>query len=186
MKATQLLHNLGQSIWLDNITRDLLDTGTLERYIDELSVTGCFVTRNPWLGNAATWRRQRGGGSVSLHHAAAPRACCIGSVAPTTSDAGSNQVRRGNRSGSKRLHTRRFPRWNAGGRSHCFGQRTDSRGACARAAHRGGYRVACGFHALLGHLLKIRLESAEIACCLRKSVSASRSRRLPLLDGNGT
>jgi transketolase len=28
MKATQLLHNLGQSIWLDNITRDLLDTGT--------------------------------------------------------------------------------------------------------------------------------------------------------------
>ncbi len=30
MKATQLLHNLGQSIWLDNITRDLLDNGTLE------------------------------------------------------------------------------------------------------------------------------------------------------------
>jgi transaldolase len=40
MKATQLLHNLGQSIWLDKITRDLLDTGTLQRYIDELSVTG--------------------------------------------------------------------------------------------------------------------------------------------------
>ena len=40
MKATQLLHNLGQSIWLDNITRDLLDTGTLKRYIAELSVTG--------------------------------------------------------------------------------------------------------------------------------------------------
>jgi hypothetical protein len=40
MKATQLLHNLGQSIWLDNITRDLLDSGTLQRYIDELSVTG--------------------------------------------------------------------------------------------------------------------------------------------------
>ncbi len=39
MKATQLLHNLGQSIWLDNITRDLLDSGTLKRYIDELSVT---------------------------------------------------------------------------------------------------------------------------------------------------
>ena len=32
MKATQLLHNLGQSIWLDNITRDLLDSGTLKRY----------------------------------------------------------------------------------------------------------------------------------------------------------
>src|SRR5215467_9112026 len=45
MKATQLLHNLGQSLWLDNITRDLIDTGTLERYIDELSVTG--LTSNP-------------------------------------------------------------------------------------------------------------------------------------------
>ena len=45
MKATQLLHNLGQSLWLDNITRDLLTTGTLKRYIDELSVTG--LTSNP-------------------------------------------------------------------------------------------------------------------------------------------
>jgi transaldolase len=45
MKATQLLHNLGQSIWLDNITRDLLDSGTLKRYVDELSVTG--LTSNP-------------------------------------------------------------------------------------------------------------------------------------------
>jgi transaldolase len=45
MKGTQLLHNLGQSIWLDNITRDLLDTGTLKRYIDDLSVTG--LTSNP-------------------------------------------------------------------------------------------------------------------------------------------
>jgi transaldolase len=45
MKATELLHNLGQSIWLDNITRDLLDSGTLKRYIDELSVTG--LTSNP-------------------------------------------------------------------------------------------------------------------------------------------
>src|SRR5258708_5037923 len=45
MKATQLLHNLGQSIWLDNITRDLLDSGTLKRYINELSVTG--LTSNP-------------------------------------------------------------------------------------------------------------------------------------------
>src|SRR5262247_2802727 len=45
MKATQLLHNLGQSLWLDNITRDLLNTGTLKRYIDELSVTG--LTSNP-------------------------------------------------------------------------------------------------------------------------------------------
>jgi transaldolase len=45
MKATQRLHNLGQSIWLDNITRDLLTSGTLRRYIDELSVTG--LTSNP-------------------------------------------------------------------------------------------------------------------------------------------
>jgi transaldolase len=45
MKATQLLHNLGQSLWLDNITRDLLNDGTLERYINELSVTG--LTSNP-------------------------------------------------------------------------------------------------------------------------------------------
>lgn len=45
MKATQLLHNLGQSIWLDNITRDLLRSGTLDRYVAELSVTG--LTSNP-------------------------------------------------------------------------------------------------------------------------------------------
>jgi transaldolase len=45
MKATQLLHNLGQSLWLDNITRDLLNSGTLKRYIDELSITG--LTSNP-------------------------------------------------------------------------------------------------------------------------------------------
>jgi len=40
MKATGSLHELGQSLWLDNITRDLLNSGTLKRYIDELSVTG--------------------------------------------------------------------------------------------------------------------------------------------------
>src|SRR5262252_5401312 len=45
MKATTALHNLGQSLWLDNITRDLLDNGTLKRYIDDLSVTG--LTSNP-------------------------------------------------------------------------------------------------------------------------------------------
>jgi transaldolase len=45
MKATQLLHDLGQSLWLDNITRDLLNNGTLKRYIRELSVTG--LTSNP-------------------------------------------------------------------------------------------------------------------------------------------
>src|SRR5215475_10814280 len=45
MKATRILHELGQSLWLDNITRDLLEGGTLKRYIDELSVTG--LTSNP-------------------------------------------------------------------------------------------------------------------------------------------
>ena len=45
MKATTLLHDLGQSIWLDNITRDLLDGGALQRYVKELSVTG--LTSNP-------------------------------------------------------------------------------------------------------------------------------------------
>src|ERR1044071_2960108 len=45
MKATQILHNLGQSLWLDNITRDLLDSGTLKQYINDLSVTG--LTSNP-------------------------------------------------------------------------------------------------------------------------------------------
>jgi transaldolase len=44
-KATKTLHDLGQSLWLDNITRDLLNSGTLQRYIDEFSVTG--LTSNP-------------------------------------------------------------------------------------------------------------------------------------------
>jgi transaldolase len=45
MKPTGTLHNLGQSLWLDNVTRALLNSGTLQRYIDELSVTG--LTSNP-------------------------------------------------------------------------------------------------------------------------------------------
>jgi transaldolase len=51
MKATQTLHDAGQSLWLDNITRDLLDNGTLKRYIDELSVTG--LTSNPTIFDQA-------------------------------------------------------------------------------------------------------------------------------------
>lgn len=51
MKATQQLHNLGQSLWLDNITRDILNNGTLQKYIDELSVTG--LTSNPTIFNHA-------------------------------------------------------------------------------------------------------------------------------------
>jgi transaldolase len=45
MKATQILHSLGQSLRLDNITRDLLTSGTLRHCIDDLSVTG--LTSNP-------------------------------------------------------------------------------------------------------------------------------------------
>ena len=54
------LHNLGQSLWLDNITRDLLESGTLKRYIDEHSVTG--LTSNPTIfdqaiKNSTAWTR---------------------------------------------------------------------------------------------------------------------------------
>jgi transaldolase len=45
MSATRKLHDLGQSLWLDNITRGMLAAGTLRRYVDELSVTG--LTSNP-------------------------------------------------------------------------------------------------------------------------------------------
>jgi transaldolase len=51
MKATAKLHELGQSLWLDNITRDLLNNGTLQRYIGEFSVTG--LTSNPTIFDQA-------------------------------------------------------------------------------------------------------------------------------------
>ncbi len=54
MKATKQLHDLGQSLWLDNITRELLTSGTLKRYIDELSVTG--LTSNPTIFDQAITR----------------------------------------------------------------------------------------------------------------------------------
>jgi transaldolase len=58
MTITKKLHDLGQSIWLDNITREILDNGTLRRYIDTLSVTG--LTSNPTIfdeaiGNTAAY-----------------------------------------------------------------------------------------------------------------------------------
>jgi transaldolase len=56
-KPTQELHDLGQSLWVDNITRDMLDDGTLAGYIDELSVTG--LTSNPTIFDKAI-----GGGSA--------------------------------------------------------------------------------------------------------------------------
>ncbi|WP_207345075.1 transaldolase [Arthrobacter sp. E3] len=51
MKPTQQLHEFGQSLWLDNITRNLLDSGTLERYIAEDSITG--LTSNPTIFDKA-------------------------------------------------------------------------------------------------------------------------------------
>jgi len=51
MKPTAELNELGQSLWLDNITRKLLASGTLQRYIDELSVTG--RASNPTIFNRA-------------------------------------------------------------------------------------------------------------------------------------
>lgn len=51
MKATKQLHDAGQSIWLDNITRALLTSGSLQRYISELSVTG--LTSNPTIFDQA-------------------------------------------------------------------------------------------------------------------------------------
>ena len=45
MAATKELHDAGQSLWLDNITRDSVNDGTIKRYIDELSLTG--LTSNP-------------------------------------------------------------------------------------------------------------------------------------------
>jgi transaldolase len=51
VKATEMLRGLGQSLWLDNITRDLLNSGFLKSYIDEFSITG--LTSNPTIFNRA-------------------------------------------------------------------------------------------------------------------------------------
>ncbi len=51
MSMTKALHDLGQSLWLDNITREILDDGTLSRYIDQFSVTG--LTSNPTIFDEA-------------------------------------------------------------------------------------------------------------------------------------
>ena len=62
MKATKQLHDVGQSLWLDNITRDLLDSGTLKRYIAELSVTG--LTSNPTIFDNAVARSKSYDGEI--------------------------------------------------------------------------------------------------------------------------
>jgi transaldolase len=74
MKATAALHDLGQSLWLDNITRELLNKGMLQRYIDELSVTG--LTSNPTIfdhaiRNSATYDEDIAGMASSARSAEA-------------------------------------------------------------------------------------------------------------------
>jgi transaldolase len=54
VRATRALSELGQSLWLDHLTRDLLESGTLQRYVDELSITG--LTSNPAILDAAISR----------------------------------------------------------------------------------------------------------------------------------
>ena len=68
MKATQQLHDAGQSIWLDNITRALLGSGGLQRYINELSVTG--LTSNPTIFDQAI-KNSTDYDAAILHKAAA-------------------------------------------------------------------------------------------------------------------
>ena len=63
MKATQKLHDLGQSLWLDNITRGLLASGTLQRYIEELSITG--LTSNPTIFDHAIKNSHDYDGAIS-------------------------------------------------------------------------------------------------------------------------
>ena len=51
MNKAQQLHDLGQSLWLDSITRELLNDGGLRRYIGEFSITG--LTSNPTIFDQA-------------------------------------------------------------------------------------------------------------------------------------
>ena len=62
-QPTKTLHDLGQSLWLDNITRDLLKSGTLQRYIDEFSVTG--LTSNPTIFDQAIRNSAEYDGDIS-------------------------------------------------------------------------------------------------------------------------
>jgi len=66
MTPTRELHDLGQSLWLDNITRELLTSGTLKHYIDDLSVTG--LTSNPTIFDNAIKNSAMYDGDIS--HAA--------------------------------------------------------------------------------------------------------------------
>ncbi len=71
MRATQKLHDLGQSLWLDNITREMLDRGTLGRYIAELSVTG--LTSNPTIFDHAIAKSSAYDAAIRIHHESGKR-----------------------------------------------------------------------------------------------------------------
>jgi transaldolase len=62
VKPTRALYELGQSLWLDNITRELLESGTLKRYVDELSITG--LTSNPTIFDNAISRSASYDGAI--------------------------------------------------------------------------------------------------------------------------
>ena len=68
MKATKLLHSAGQSLWLDNITRALVASGGLKRYIDEFSITG--LTSNPTIFDQAIRNSADYDASIRQHTAA--------------------------------------------------------------------------------------------------------------------
>ena len=83
MNATQALHQLGQSLWLDNITRSLLQSGTLARYIRDLSVTG--LTSNPTIfehaiGNSDSYDASIRALSEALSDKAQARSVCTAKV----------------------------------------------------------------------------------------------------------
>ena len=69
MKRTKTLHDLGQSLWLDNFNRQLLNSGTLQRYIDDLSVTG--LTSNPTIFDHAIKNSTDYDGDISRHASSA-------------------------------------------------------------------------------------------------------------------
>ena len=69
MKRTKTLHDLGQSLWLDNFNRQLLNSGTLQRYIDDLSVTG--LTSNPTIFDHAIKNSTDYDGDISQHASSA-------------------------------------------------------------------------------------------------------------------
>src|SRR5262249_29384534 len=67
MKPATTLHDMGQSLWLDNITRELLNSGTLQRYVDQFAVTG--LTSNPTIFQHAVRDSATYDGDIARHGA---------------------------------------------------------------------------------------------------------------------